>query len=69
VLELPEGLEPEALLARLRGLAAVRCKGFAATRDGVRVIQGVGSRIELREPERAPPPELIGKLVVIRRRA
>jgi len=67
IVELPSGLEPEALLARLRALGAVRLKGFAATRAGTRLVQGVGSRIELREPEREPPAELRGRVVAIRR--
>jgi cobalamin biosynthesis protein CobW len=66
-LELPADLSEDALLERLRALASVRLKGFAATRDGVRLVQGVGPRVELREPERAPPPELVGRVVAIRR--
>jgi cobalamin biosynthesis protein CobW len=67
VLELPGELEPDALLARLRELRALRIKGFAATRAGARLVQGVGPRIELRVPERPPPPDLLGRVVVIRR--
>jgi cobalamin biosynthesis protein CobW len=67
VVELPAGLDPGALQAKLRALGAVRIKGFVATREGVRLVQGVGPRIELREPEREPPGELRGKVVVIRR--
>jgi cobalamin biosynthesis protein CobW len=67
VVELPAGLDAEALLARLRALRAVRIKGFVSTPEGVRVVQGVGPRIELRLPEREPPSELRGKVVVIRR--
>jgi cobalamin biosynthesis protein CobW len=66
-LDLPAGLPPDLLLERLAALGATRLKGFAATRDGVRLVQGVGPRIELREPERAPPPELVGRVVAIRR--
>jgi cobalamin biosynthesis protein CobW len=63
------GVDPGALLARLRAGAALRVKGFVRTRDGVRVVQGVGPRIELSKPEVAPPEELVGRLVVIRRSA
>lgn len=69
VVELPEVLEPEALLARLRAFSALRIKGFVATRAGVRLVQGVGPRIELRAPDRLPPASLQGRVVVIRRRA
>lgn len=68
VILLPADLEPEAVLARLRALGAIRCKGFVATRAGARLVQGVGPRIELRDPERPPPAELVGRVVVIRKR-
>ena len=61
------GVAPEELLARLRRRAALRVKGFVRTRDGVRVVQGVGARIELAVPDAPPPEELVGRLVVIRR--
>ncbi|HEX5064786.1 MAG TPA: GTP-binding protein [Myxococcota bacterium] len=67
IVEQPGGLDDRALLARLRALGAVRIKGFVATRNGVRLVQGVGPRIELREPEREPPAEMVGKVVAIRR--
>ena len=61
------GLEPEELVARLRRGSALRVKGFVRTREGVRVVQGVGARVELAVPEREPPAELVGRVVVIRR--
>jgi len=61
------GIEAEALVARLRACSALRVKGFVRTRQGVRVVQGVGPRIELATPDAAPPEELVGRLVVIRR--
>jgi cobalamin biosynthesis protein CobW len=67
ILEMQGGLDTDALLARLHAFGAVRIKGFVATPDGVRLVQGVGSRIELRLPEREPPREMVGKVVVIRR--
>jgi G3E family GTPase len=60
-------MEAEALIARLRATSALRVKGFVRTCDGVRVVQGVGPRIELATPDAAPPEELVGRLVVIRR--
>ncbi len=62
------GVDPEALLARLREVAALRVKGFVETRDGLRVVQGVGPRIELDEVADPPPAALVGRRVVVRRR-
>jgi len=59
------GLAPAVLCERLRALGALRVKGFAETSEGVRLVQGVGDRIEL-EPAEAPPG-LLNRLVVIRR--
>jgi cobalamin biosynthesis protein CobW len=64
---LPAGLSSEDVVARLRGLGALRAKGFVLTREGLRVVQGVGARIELARADVAPPPELVGRVVVIRR--
>jgi G3E family GTPase len=66
-LVLPAGLAAADVLARLRELGALRAKGFVATREGLRLVQGVGARIELASAQIAPPPELIGRVVVIRR--
>jgi cobalamin biosynthesis protein CobW len=66
-LVLPEGLTGREVVARLRGLGALRAKGFVATREGLRLVQGVGARIELASADVAPPPELVGRVVVIRR--
>jgi len=61
------GLEPERLAERLRDTGALRIKGFVETAAGIRVVQGVGPRIEFNEPAAPPAPELLGRLVVIRR--
>jgi cobalamin biosynthesis protein CobW len=66
-LVLPAGLSCKEVLAQLRGLGALRAKGFVATREGLRLVQGVGARIELASADIAPPPELVGRIVVIRR--
>ena len=66
-LVVPAGLSGAELRAQLRALGALRAKGFVATREGLRLVQGVGARIELTPPELAPPPELVGRVVVIRR--
>ena len=46
---------------------ALRAKGFVETSDGLRVLQGVGSRIELGPADPAPPAALVGRLVLIHR--
>lgn len=61
------GVDPDELLARIADLGALRAKGFVETSVGLRLLQGVGARIELEQPPQPPPPELIGRLVVIRR--
>lgn len=60
------GIDETALIAQLRKLGAVRVKGFVETADGVRLVQGVGRRVEL-TPATPPDPSLCGRLVVIRR--
>lgn len=68
VVAIAPGVAEAALVAKLRALGAVRAKGFVVTDEGVRLVQGVGRRIEF--SERTPPDSaLLGQLVVIRRRA
>ncbi len=67
-IEVETGIDPAALAARLRELGAVRAKGFVETAAGVRLVQGVGRRIEL-EPAEAPAGIPLGRVVVIRRGA
>jgi hypothetical protein len=59
-------VDPDVLIAALRAEDAVRCKGFVRTAAGVKVVQGVGPRIELSDPVVSPRPDLIGRVVVIR---
>jgi cobalamin biosynthesis protein CobW len=66
-LDFPSGLETGSLRERLSELGALRAKGFVVTREGLRLVQGVGPRIEILETDRAPRPELLGRVVVIRR--
>ena len=69
--ELPiaAGVSPEALCAHLQQLGALRAKGFVETSQGVRLVQGVGRRIELLATTLPPPPALLGRVVVITRSA
>jgi G3E family GTPase len=66
-LRIEAGVEPEALVARLSGSGALRIKGFVETAAGLRLVQGVGSRVELAEVDVEPSPSLIGRLVLIQR--
>ena len=63
------GLGSLEVAARVRSAGALRAKGFVATAEGLRLVQGVGPRVELIEPEFAPPPELVGQVVLIRKNA
>jgi cobalamin biosynthesis protein CobW len=67
--ELPvrEGIDPDALTDQLQRMGALRAKGFVQTAQGLRLVQGVGRRIELTEPTTVPPEALVGRLVVITR--
>ena len=66
----PEGLDDDAMLAWIEARRGVRTKGFVRTQSGVRVVQGVGRRVELAEPGGLDvPSELVGRVVVIERRA
>lgn len=69
VLPLAAGLGSLEVAARVRAAGALRAKGFVATAEGLRLVQGVGPRVELVEPEFAPPPELVGQVVLIHKSA
>ena len=66
-LAFPGVVEPHAVLEQVAAQAAIRAKGFVRTPQGVRVLQGVGPRIEITEPTRPVPDHLIGKVVIIHR--
>lgn len=64
-------IEPEItennLMLKLKTLTAIRIKGVVKTVDGLRLVQGVGSRIQLVDPPSNFPDNLIGKVIAIRR--
>jgi cobalamin biosynthesis protein CobW len=60
-----DGIAPQALTERLQRLGMLRGKGFVRTSDGLRLVQGVGRRIELTEPQFSPPAALVGRVVII----
>jgi cobalamin biosynthesis protein CobW len=66
-LSVSSGVDPEALIERLRAIAPLRAKGFVQTSAGIRLVQGVGPRVELSELDFAPASELLGRIVLIRR--
>lgn len=67
-LTIPDGLSPDVIEAQLGALGALRIKGFVRTSVGVRIVQGVGRRLELTPPGSLQVDErLIGRVVVIRR--
>ncbi|NRA01142.1 MAG: GTP-binding protein [Myxococcales bacterium] len=66
-IRVPDGLEPEALLARIRALAPLRAKGFVRTTRGLEVLQGVAERLELSSAGPALPEAHVGRVVLIRR--
>ncbi len=66
-IEIPAGAASAEVVERLRRLGALRIKGFVSTREGIRIVQGVGGRVQLSPAEYDVDPNLIGRLVVIER--
>ena len=44
---------------------AIRIKGFVDTTEGLRLVQGIGPRVDLVPPSYPPPEHLIGQVVLI----
>lgn len=65
----PFGITPAALEAELIQPGLLRAKGFVETSDGLRLVQVVGRRVELSEPDGPVPKALLGRVVLIRRAA
>jgi G3E family GTPase len=66
-LAVEDGIAPDLIVERLHNLGMLRGKGFVRTSHGLRLVQGVGRRIELTEPQFAPPAALVGRVVIITR--
>jgi G3E family GTPase len=66
-LTVADGVDTAALLQHIRQLSPLRAKGFVRTSEGLRLVQGVGRRLELTVPPTIPPSRLIGRVVVISR--
>ena len=67
-LSVPANITPEELLQQLQPLKALRIKGIVNTTEGLKLVQGVGPRIDLSAPPSQLPKEIIGRLVVIHRK-
>jgi len=61
------GISCAAIEAHLSSAGLLRAKGFAQTDEGPRLVQVVGRRVEISEPDLAPPEALLGRIVLIRR--
>jgi|CXWL01.1.fsa_nt_gi cobalamin biosynthesis protein CobW len=66
-ISMSEGITPDQLIHQVRQLQALRVKGVVRTSEGLRVVQGVGSRVDLAQAPNHLPAELVGRLVVITR--
>lgn len=61
------GVAPHLLIEQIQRCGVLRAKGFVHTSEGIRLLQGVGSRIDLVVPPAPPPDHLLGRIVLIRR--
>ncbi|HSF10798.1 MAG TPA: GTP-binding protein [Nitrospirales bacterium] len=61
-------LTSDQLIQQLQSLQALRIKGIVNTSEGPKLVQGVGSRIDLSSPPSQFPKEMLGRLVAIRRK-
>ncbi len=66
-INIPSGVDPDTIIQQVQSHQALRAKGFVQTSQGLRLLQGVGSRIDLIEPAVNPPEDLLGRIIVIRR--
>ncbi len=66
-IQVEPGIDPETLIKQVQSHQALRSKGFVQTSQGLRILQGVGTRIDLIETSVNPPNHLLNRIVVIRR--
>jgi G3E family GTPase len=64
-LAVPAGMSVAAAAAWIDARKGIRTKGFVRTTEGVRVVQGVGRRLELIVPDVPVDEALVGRVVVI----
>lgn len=67
IVHFESGVAAEALRARLRHIGALRAKGFVETAEGLRLVQGVGPRVDLEAVTQPPQGVPVGQVVTIRR--
>jgi cobalamin biosynthesis protein CobW len=67
-LSIPGGITPDRLIEQVTQLQALRVKGVVNTTDGLRLVQGVGPRVDLIAPPANLPADIIGRIVAIRRK-
>ena len=67
ILEIENGVNPDTLIQQLKRHDALRIKGVVQTSSGLRIVQGVGARLDLITPSADLPQRLIGQVVLIRR--
>ena len=67
-LSFPDHITPDQLIQQLQPLQALRIKGIVNTSEGLKLVQGVGPRIDLSSPPLSVPQEMIGRLVAISRK-
>jgi cobalamin biosynthesis protein CobW len=65
--EVPSGMSEAQIEAELADTSLLRAKGFVETRDGLRLIQLVGRRIEWTSVEVPLDPRQMGRVILIRR--
>lgn len=66
-LSFPGVVDAEDVVARVQLEGALRAKGFIRTTQGVRVIQGVGERVQVDIPSVPVAEDLVGRVVIIYR--
>lgn len=59
-------VQVQEVVERIRVAGVVRAKGFVRTPQGLRLVQGVGQRVEVSPPPTDVAPALVGKVVLIR---
>jgi cobalamin biosynthesis protein CobW len=67
IVTIEAGMPLEEVSRRVRALGALRAKGFVETARGLRLVQGVGPRVELQEVASPPLTAPVGRVVAIHR--
>jgi cobalamin biosynthesis protein CobW len=65
---IPRDITLDQLIEQVKQLHALRVKGVVHTTEGLRLVQGVGTRVDLVSPPANLPTGIIGQIVAIRRK-